>query len=58
MKIIRVEGHDWHVESIREDGNKLIVTVKGGQEISTRGDVANTVRNAFTEDKAASKRKK
>jgi len=54
--VVRVEGHDWHVEAIREDGNKLIVTVKNGQEIITGGPVAALVKAAFNQ--AASKRKK
>ena len=49
MKVIHVEGHDWQVESIREDGNKLVVTVRGGQQIVTRGAVAKLVRDAFKE---------
>ena len=53
MKVIHVEGHDWRVEAIREDGNKLVVTVKGGQEIVTRGAVAELVRAAFKEPEAA-----
>ena len=52
MKVIHVEGHDWHVEAIREDGSKLIVTVKNGQEISTRGAVAELIRAAFKEPEA------
>ena len=55
MKVIRVEGHDWPVEAIREDGKKLVVTVKGGQEIVCGGKVAETVRAAFN---AALKSKK
>ena len=53
MKVIHVEGHDWHVEAIREDGQKLVVTVKGGQEIVTRGAVAILVSAAFKEPEAA-----
>ena len=53
MKVIHVEGHDWHVEAIREDGNKLVVTVKGGQEIVTGGAVAKLVSAAFKEPEAA-----
>ena len=52
MKVIHVEGHDWHVEAIREDGQKLVVTVKGGQEIVTRGAVAKLVSTAFKEPEA------
>lgn len=72
MNRIRVEGQDWYVESVREDGNKLVVTVKGGQEITCGGATAATVRTALkqveiakqalvakpVEIKAASKRKK
>jgi hypothetical protein len=47
MKVIRVEGHDWHVDAIREAGNKLIVTLQDGQEIVTRGAVAELVKAAF-----------
>ena len=53
MKVIHVEGHDWHVEGIREDGQKLVVTIKGGQEIVTRGAVAKLVSAAFKELEAA-----
>ena len=53
MKVIHVEGHDWQVEGIREDGQKLVVTVKGGQEIVTRGAVAKLVSAAFKEPEAA-----
>ena len=53
MKVIHVEGHDWHVEAIREDGQKLVVTIKGGQEIVTRGAVAKLVSAAFKEPEAA-----
>lgn len=52
--VVRVEGHDWHVESVREDGKKLVVTVKGGQEIICGGATAETVRNGL---KQAPKRK-
>ena len=51
MNIIRVEGHDWHVESVREDGKKLVVTVKGGQQIVCGGATAETVRNALKKQK-------
>lgn len=47
MKVIRVEGQDWHVSAIREAENKLIVTVRDGQEIVTRGAVAELVKAAF-----------
>ena len=53
MKVIHVEGHDWQVEGIREDGQKLVVTVKGGQEIVTRGAVAKLVSAAFKEPEVA-----
>jgi len=53
MKVIHVEGHDWQVESIREDGNKLVVTVKNGQQIVTGGAVAKLVSAAFKEPEAA-----
>ena len=61
MKVIHVEGQDWPVEAIREEGSKLIVTVKNGQEISTRGAVAELIRAAFNEPEAepeAPKRKR
>jgi len=58
--VIRVEGQDWQVEAVREDGNKLIVTVQNGQEIITGGAVAALVRAAFAagESSQKSRRKK
>ena len=51
MNTIRVEGHDWHVESVREDGKKLVVTVKGGQQIVCGVATAEIVRNALKKQK-------
>jgi len=44
---IRVAGREWDVESIREDGSKVIAKLVGGAEIATRGATANALRSAF-----------
>lgn len=53
MKVIRVEGQNWPVESVQEDGKKLVVTVTGGQKIICGGATAETVRKAFKDDAPA-----
>ena len=58
MKTIRVKGQDWHVEAIRKAGNKLVVTLKGGQEIVCGAKTAEAVSVAFGAAKEAPTGKK
>lgn len=53
MKAVRIEGQDWNITAVRESGNNLIVTVKGGQEIVTSGAVAKAVRAVFSKAELA-----
>ena len=44
---VRIAGQDWNVESIKQDGGKVIAVLVGGQEIVTRGVKAQALLTAF-----------